>query len=781
MYRSQFQALGGDEKEGPDYLYYNADIINNTTDDQASGFAVRDPNITFNETRDAPLLLNASDYHFSIVRFAMNGPNKDLPLFIPTIQTGTGQDNVNLSVYAMALSAQMEWTTSTPTTVALTLTPTPRFIQYEPETKNPDLAPIPNSLAAPTYSGAFDVTQSYNLPEIVGSGINAITGSGVAPYFAVRTPRDWDATTGFPRFTLVKFGAQVYINNTATTFSPTGTNPPPSAGGVWSLGTYTDTSPFVTNGLWSSAGVYAPGNRVITGGNTATIYQAINAVGPSPLSPDQDPANWAYVTGVGPQSVGQPFWAATSAALGVTQDLSTRYYWIYNYQHWLDLVNKTLYNPADGGYSPMLANLTPSCCAADLFKSFYDAWVASPLTSVDPFPFNTLDDFLTQTAWAPRIERDDNGNKFRIYFDSEGYGTRLTSFTPFVPALYSPPYPAWSATETYVAGDKVTSGGTAWEAVTPVVGVAPAGPDWVSADVTPTSTLATSPLFKLYFNTNTFGLFTNFPNRYWNQLASTGGDGQFNGLPDVVSAWNATVAYPNGAVVLYTTTTGAPAAYVSNGTGAAGDDPLGFPSVWTLVTRPLPQGYTNEISVPNKFYSNVADYRLPPYSSGGAPPLGYVPIDLQRPYWVVEQEQPSTDSLWSPISAIVFTSTLLPVKAEQTGPPVSLGAGNIGNSAATAPSAFQPIVTDIALDTSASGAGGYRSLIYYAPTAEYRLSDFGASKQPIRSIDIQVYWKCRLNAQLYPIQMFNLSSVSFKMMFKKKGTVGKAERTEIGM
>jgi hypothetical protein len=92
----------------------------------------------------------------------------------------------------------------------------------------------------------------------------------------------------------------------------------------------------------------------------------------------------------------------------------------------------------------------------------------------------------------------------------------------------------------------------------------------------------------------------------------------------------------------------------------------------------------------------------------------------------------------------------------------------LGISAATAQSAFSPIVTDIALDTSSGGADAYRRFIYYTPFAEYRLSDLAASKQDIRNIDIQVYWKSRLDNKLYPIQMFKLTTVSIKCMFRHK-------------
>jgi hypothetical protein len=115
---------------------------------------------------------------------------------------------------------------------------------------------------------------------------------------------------------------------------------------------------------------------------------------------------------------------------------------------------------------------------------------------------------------------------------------------------------------------------------------------------------------------------------------------------------------------------------------------------------------------------------------------------------------------------------LLPIRSEATGVPVILGTGNLGDSRSTSQAAFQPIITDIAVDTSIGGADEYRTFIYYSPTAEYRLSDFSASKQEIRSIDVQVFWKNRLNNQLYPISMFNLSSVSLKCMFRHKRTSG---------
>jgi hypothetical protein len=116
----------------------------------------------------------------------------------------------------------------------------------------------------------------------------------------------------------------------------------------------------------------------------------------------------------------------------------------------------------------------------------------------------------------------------------------------------------------------------------------------------------------------------------------------------------------------------------------------------------------------------------------------------------------------------------MPVKPEANSAPVIIGQANIGYSQSTAQSAFTRIITDLALPME-KGAASWKTFIYYVPSAEYRMSDFLASHQPLSGVDVQVFWKNRLNNQLYPVAMTNLSSVSFKMMFKKKNLPTKTE------
>ena len=562
MLRSGINTVGG-TVDYPDYVYYNADIINNETRDRAGGAVVTDPQIRFNETRDAPVIKDASQYYFSIVRFSMDGANRDLPLFIPNIQQGTGQDNVDLTSYAMSVSLQQTWNITTGAGVVpytFNIVPKPRFIQYVPETQNPESAPPPRPLNSPNYVGQWNIATPYITGNIVATALDPNYGIGVAPF-----------------------------------------------------------------------------------------YQAIiPSVG---LAPATNPQAWRPVSG----------------DLGQSQDLSSRYYWVYTYQHWVDLWNTTMLDPNQLTAVPALSS---TCCIQDLYNQFALAWTASGAT--DPFPYATLNDFVTagSASFAPQMVYSPDTKRFRIYGDSDGFGTRITTFTP--------------------AGAGVPGA-------------------------------TTRPTMRLFFNTNMFGLFANFDNTYWNTVRPT--IGPFAGLPIWVNS-------------------------VLNG-----------PNTLT------PEGYTNEILFTNKFWQNVADYRLSPYS--GVPPLGFVPSGQQKVYWIAEQDYPSVDTLWSPISSIVFTSTLLPVKTEATGQPVILGGSNVGNSTSTVQNAFQPIITDITLPMS-DGADDYRNFILYLPAAEYRLSDFTGSKQDIRNIDIQVFWKNRLDNNLYPINMFNLSSVSVKIMFRHK-------------
>ena len=599
MFSSSIQT-NGDNQDAPDYVYYNADIINNTTQNTFQGQAIRDPQIRFNETRDTAIIRNAADYYFSIIRFTMDGANRDLPLFIPNIAEGTGQTNVNLTTYSMAVSFSQPINLGAGD-IPVVAVPQQRFIQYVPETQNPINAPPPRNISADNFQGQWSGGVQYLLGQIVSmTGANQY-GSFDGPFYQVIPQQQWLVNQTYQVGAVVQFNNVLYIATAITT----GITP---------------------------------------------------AVGP----------NWALAPPVGTNPVGSNLWSLVGNDLGNSQDLTSRYYWVYTYQHFVDLWNNTMLDPTQFGSAPLA---TSTCAYQDTYNAYYNAYILAggPAGS---FPYATFGAFVS-AVYPPVMKFVAESSKFDIYLDSAGFGERLTAFTPTA----------------YVAGPPVVVG------------------------------LPEHPVCRLFFNANMFGLFANYNNTYYN--------------------------LPTGSL---------------------------FGNIV------VPDGYVNEILATNKAFQNVSDFRLAPYT--GVAPLGYNPVSLtgtaitpnmiNRVYYIAQQDYSSTDSLWSPVSSIVFTSTLLPIRTEATGAPVVLGAGNLGFSQATVQSAFQPIITDISLDTSSGNADAYRRFIYYAPSAEYRLSDFSSSKQDVRNIDIQVFWKNRLDNQLYPINMFNLSSVSIKVMFKHK-------------
>ena len=134
--------------------------------------------------------------------------------------------------------------------------------------------------------------------------------------------------------------------------------------------------------------------------------------------------------------------------------------------------------------------------------------------------------------------------------------------------------------------------------------------------------------------------------------------------------------------------------------------------------------------------------------------------------FVMTQDYPSTSSLWSPIASIVFCSTLLPTLPENISAPVILNSGN-NTTQNTSLNAFTPIITDIALPMAT--AGDYRQFISYTPSAEYRLTSLGTSQVDVREMNITVYWKHRLSGELVPLTLFNQSSVSLNVLFRRRG------------
>lgn len=160
---------------------------------------------------------------------------------------------------------------------------------------------------------------------------------------------------------------------------------------------------------------------------------------------------------------------------------------------------------------------------------------------------------------------------------------------------------------------------------------------------------------------------------------------------------------------------------------------------------------TNELAVKSLLWQNVVTVTPP----GGT----------ATQYLLMTQDHPSTSTLWNPVGAIVFVSTMLPLVFEQVGHPVKFGSNNVSAPIGTQ-NGFLPVVTDITIP--GDSAFSARDFLAYIPTSEYRMASFLPARTPINSYDVSVYWKNRLTGELLPLTMFNGSSVSMKIMFRKR-------------
>jgi hypothetical protein len=114
-------------KSEAEFLYYNAQIINNSTETQSKQ---QDPDIDFMDTRIRPIVKKVSDYTITVENFTIDGAGKNLPLFIPQIRQYAGNSttvlnrNPNDTIYDITFT----WSSSGTQLIQST-----RSVQWEPE------------------------------------------------------------------------------------------------------------------------------------------------------------------------------------------------------------------------------------------------------------------------------------------------------------------------------------------------------------------------------------------------------------------------------------------------------------------------------------------------------------------------------------------------------------------------------------------------------------------------------------------------------------------------
>ena len=132
----------------------------------------------------------------------------------------------------------------------------------------------------------------------------------------------------------------------------------------------------------------------------------------------------------------------------------------------------------------------------------------------------------------------------------------------------------------------------------------------------------------------------------------------------------------------------------------------------------------------------------------------------QYNYFTLTQSYASVPA-WVPISSIVLTSSLIPVEATNIGTPklytnnqsLQLNNSNLSN-----------VISDFEVPLTTGLE--YKSINYYNPTAEYRLSDLRSNTE-LSKIQISAGWKDKLG-NLHDMVLLSGQSATMKILFRKK-------------
>lgn len=125
----------------------------------------------------------------------------------------------------------------------------------------------------------------------------------------------------------------------------------------------------------------------------------------------------------------------------------------------------------------------------------------------------------------------------------------------------------------------------------------------------------------------------------------------------------------------------------------------------------------------------------------------------------------SSGALFSPISSIVFTTTMLPVlPSNSTKPQIFNGTDtdliNSGNN-----NNIVSMITDF--EVQENNGYGFCSQISYTPTAEYRFISMNSGNQKITNIDINIFFRDQYS-HLHPMYLMPGCKCDIKILFRKK-------------
>jgi hypothetical protein len=133
-------------------------------------------------------------------------------------------------------------------------------------------------------------------------------------------------------------------------------------------------------------------------------------------------------------------------------------------------------------------------------------------------------------------------------------------------------------------------------------------------------------------------------------------------------------------------------------------------------------------------------------------------------YDVFAIQEYETLSLWTPVTGVIFKTTLLSTAPENMATPVVYQNNNQNLNAGKQNAEVLNILADF-YDVKVTGTT-YKPYIYYEPSGEYKLTEL-YGKQPVNSIDIQVFWRDTFG-NLVPFYLSPGATSTIKILFRKK-------------
>lgn len=139
---------------------------------------------------------------------------------------------------------------------------------------------------------------------------------------------------------------------------------------------------------------------------------------------------------------------------------------------------------------------------------------------------------------------------------------------------------------------------------------------------------------------------------------------------------------------------------------------------------------------------------------------------INNTYTVIQSYQAySTGALFTPISSIVFATSLIPVLPSNVAKPTiysgdgSLVSTGINNN-------ITQMITDF--ESQDNDGYGFSGILSYTPTAEYRMIDLNnSSSEKLNNLDITVYWKDQYST-MHPLYLLPGCKCDIKILFRKK-------------